>query len=68
MSFEDRLKVLEGALAIGRQANLFSADEVKSRMEVVQARATTATSVPDTPLFAKIRSWFWSRTETEPTS
>jgi hypothetical protein len=68
MSFEDRLKVLEGALAIGRQADPFPSDEVKSRMEAVQARATSPTSIPDTPLFAKIKSWFQAKAKTEPTS
>ena len=68
MSFEDRLKLLEGALVIGRQADPFPAEEVKSRMEEVQSRATTLTSIPDTPLFAKIQSWFWSKAESEPTS
>ncbi len=68
MSFEDRLTVLEGALDIGRQADPFPTDEVKGRMEVVRSRATTLTSVPDTPLFAKIQSWFWSKAETEPTT
>ncbi len=66
MSFEDRLTVLEGALAIGRQADPFPADEVKSRMAAVQARATTPTSVPDTPLFAKVKSWFSAKAEGEP--
>ncbi len=64
--FDKGLEVLEGALAIGRQADLFPLEEVKSRMEAVQSRATTPTSVPDTPLFAKIKSWFGSKTETEP--
>src|SRR5918997_2904446 len=50
MSFDERLKVLDGALAIGRQADPFPADETRSRMEAVQARATTPTSIPDTPL------------------
>jgi hypothetical protein len=67
MSFDERLRLLDGALAIGRQADPFSEDAVKSRMEAIQARATSPTSVPDTPLFAKIQSWFWSKPEIEPT-
>ncbi len=67
MGFDERLKVLEGALAIGRRADSFAADEVRSRMATVQAQATTPTSIPDTPLLAKIQSWFWSRAETETT-
>ena len=33
ISFRDRLDVLEGALAIGRQAALFPSEEVKTRLE-----------------------------------
>ena len=68
MSFQSRLEVLKGALAIGRQADLFPPDEVRTRMSAVQARATTPMSVPDTPLFAKIKSWFEAKSETEPAS
>jgi len=66
--FDEGFRVLEGALAIGRQADLFATDEVRTRMEAVQAGATTPTSVPDTPLFAKIKSWFGTKGETETTS
>ncbi|WP_188312069.1 hypothetical protein [Salinarimonas soli] len=59
--FDRGLKVLEGALAIGRQANSAEIGEVKSRMEAVQAKATTPTSVPESPLLAKIKSWFGAK-------
>jgi len=68
MSFQSGLEVLEGALAIGRQADLFPPEEVRTRMDTVQARATTPMSIPDTPLFSKIKSWFGTKGETEPTS
>jgi hypothetical protein len=68
MSFQSRLKVLEGALAIGRQADLFPPEEVRARMDAVQRRATTPTSVPDTPFLAKIKGWFGTKGETEPAS
>ena len=68
MSFQSRLEVLKGALAIGRQADLFPSDEVRTRMGAVQASATTPTSVPDTPLFAKIKGWFEAKGEMEPAS
>ncbi len=55
------LEVLEGALTIGRQADPFPAEDVKARMNTVQAQATTPTSVPDTPLFAKIKKWLTSK-------
>ncbi len=66
MSFDERLKVLDGALAIGRQADPFSPEEVGSRMKAVQASATRPTSVPDTPLFSKMKNWFSAKAEVEP--
>jgi hypothetical protein len=66
--FDEGLRVLEGALAIGRQADLFATDEARTWMEAVQAGAPTPTSVPDTPVFAKIKSWFGIKGETETTS
>jgi hypothetical protein len=64
--FDKGLEVLEGALAIGRQADPFPAEDVRSRMDMIRERATTPTSVPDTPLLAKIKGWFASKTELEP--
>jgi hypothetical protein len=58
LPFREGMKVPEGALTIGRQADLFAPDEVRIRLEAVQARATTPTSVPDTPLLPKIKTWF----------
>ena len=68
LSFQESLKVLEGALAIGRQADEPAPDQVRSRMEAVQAQASTPTSVADTPLFAKLKSWFAGSKQAEPTS
>ena len=68
LSFQQRLEVLEGALAIGRQADPLAPDQVRTRMDDVRGRATTATSIPDTPVFAKIKSWFGGSKEVEPTS
>ena len=65
-SFEYGLKMLEGALAIGRQADALGADEVRTRLETVQSRASSATSVADTPVFAKVKSWFERKKQTEP--
>ncbi|WP_200902072.1 hypothetical protein [Microvirga vignae] len=59
--FDKGLGVLEGALAIGRQADLSAPDEARTRMKAVQARATTPTAVPDTPLFAKIKTWLGTK-------
>lgn len=64
--FDEGIEVLEGALAIGRQADLFPLEEVKGRMMAVQAQATSPASDPDTPLFAKIEGWFSAKSEPEP--
>jgi hypothetical protein len=55
--FQDRLEVLEGALAIGRQADVLAAEEVRSRLETVQESATARTSVADHLNFSKIKAW-----------
>ena len=66
VSFQGGLAVLEGALAIGRQANALELDTVRTRMEAVQGRATLATSVADNTLLSKIKSWFGAAKQTEP--
>ena len=60
--FEMGLKVLEGALAIGRQAEPLGPDEVQTRME--KARALSKSKAPSRA--SKIKNWL-SMKETEPT-
>jgi hypothetical protein len=68
--FDEGLEVLEGALAIGRQADPLRPDEVQTRMDAARAgqfkptRAATPAPVPDTP-FSKVKSWLTMK-ETEP--
>ena len=57
MSFQDRLEVLEGALAIGRQADVLVTEEVRSRLDAVQQSAKAPTSVADHLKFSKIKAW-----------
>jgi hypothetical protein len=64
-SIEYGLKVLECALAIGRQADALGADEARTRFEQVQSRASSATSVADSPIFAKVKSWLERSKQTE---
>ena len=64
LTFQEELAVLEGALAIGRQADTLGLDTVKTRMEAVQGRA--ATSVADNTLFSKFKSWFGGAKQSEP--
>ena len=65
-SFQDGLAVLERALAIGRQADALGMETVRTRMEVVQGRATTATSVAQKPLLSKLKGWFGIAKQHEP--
>jgi hypothetical protein len=58
IKFRDRLEVLEGALAIGRQADRLAPEEVGARLDAVQQSSNTPTSVPDNPKFSKIKAWF----------
>ena len=60
-SFEYGLKVLEGALAIGWQADTLGVEEARTRLEKVQSRASSAASVADSPIFAKVKSWLGGR-------
>jgi hypothetical protein len=66
--FQAGLAVLEGALAIGRQADALGLDTVKTRMGAVQGRATMDTSVADADnsLFSKIKGWFGAAKQSEP--
>lgn len=57
ISWQDRLEVLEGALAIGRQADVLATDEVKPRLDAVQQSAKAPTSVADHLKFSKIKEW-----------
>ncbi len=65
------IEVLEGALAIGRQADLLGPDEVGTRMDAARAtrgkptRPATPASVPGKPFCSKVKSWLMLK-ETEP--
>jgi hypothetical protein len=58
LPFREGLKVLEGALAIGRQANDLPTEEVRTRMEAAQQNAPSPTSEADHFLFSKVQGWF----------
>jgi len=57
-TFEKGLSILEHALVIGRKAEAAPPEAVKTRLLAVQTSAATATSIPHTPLFAAMKSWF----------
>jgi hypothetical protein len=56
-TFLEDVQILEGALAIGRQAEAFAPDDVRTRMATVQESATGG-SVADSSKLAKVKSWF----------
>ena len=66
-NFAEGLNILEGALAIGRQADALAPDAVKTRMDLVQGRATSSTSVADSAVFSKIKSWLVATKQSEGT-
>ena len=59
ISFDEGLAVLEGALAIGRQADDLDTADVSARMSTARSRAKHPTSVPDTPLAPLLTGWAW---------
>ena len=69
LPFQELLKVLEGALAIGRQADPLGFDEVQTRMDVARVgrskprKEATAASVPSKPLLSKVKSWLTMEAE-----
>ena len=65
-SFDYGLTVLEEALSIGRQADAKPAADVRSRMDEVQSRASRPTSLADSPVFSKVKSWLEPNKQTEP--
>ncbi len=65
LTMEKGIEILEGALAIGRQAEPLAPDIARTRMDAAK-RASTA-SAPDGPLFAKAKAWLTAKTVSEPT-
>jgi hypothetical protein len=57
VGFDEGLRVLEGALTIGRQANPAGWDDVVSRMKAAQTRAERPTRRQVSSLSAKLKSW-----------
>ena len=59
ISFEAGVAVLEGALAIGRQADDLDAADVSARMSTARSRAKPSTSMPEASLAALFTSLAW---------
>ena len=58
LPFREGLQILEGALAIGRQADGFAPEEVTTRLETVCQSATPPTPAASSSKLAKIKAWF----------
>jgi hypothetical protein len=58
LPFREGLQILEGALAIGRQADGLAPEEVTTRLEAVQQTAPTPTKAAYSSKLAKIKAWF----------
>jgi hypothetical protein len=56
--FQELLEILEGALAIGRQADLLAPEEVTSRLEAVRQSAPPPTTATHSSKLAKLKAWF----------
>jgi hypothetical protein len=58
LAFQELLDILEGALAIGRQADLLAPEKVTTRLEAVQQSAPPSMTAASSSKLAKIKAWF----------
>jgi hypothetical protein len=58
LSFQKRLEILTGALAIGRQADELAPEEVGTRMAGIRHCAAAPTSIDEHPLISNVQGWF----------
>ena len=58
LKLREGLQILEGALAIGRQADGLAPEEVTTRLESVRQSATPPTLAAYSSKLAKIKAWF----------
>ncbi len=58
VTFQEKLDILEGALAIGRQADVLAPEEVATRLEAVRQTAPTSTKAAHSSKLASIKAWF----------
>ena len=65
MSFEVGLRALEGALAIGRQADPLGGEMAMIRLDEARTRARVEEPLRDQPFFSTVKSWLTMK-EMEP--
>jgi hypothetical protein len=58
LPLREGLQILEGALAIGRQADGLAPEEVTTRLETVRQSASLPTPAASSSNLAKIKAWF----------
>ena len=58
LAFQEKLEILEGALAIGRKADLLAPDEVTTRLDAVQKSAPPPEIPAPSFKFANFKAWF----------
>ena len=68
MTLKRGIEILEGALAIGRQAEPLGPDIAKARMDAVKEEAKTAAAVAERSLLNKLKAWLAAEKVAEPTS
>ena len=68
LSMERGIALLEGALAIGRQAEPLALEIARTRLEAVRGKARPANPKPDRPLFGKAKAWLAAEKMPEPTN
>ncbi len=61
LTMEKGIEILEGALAIGRQAEPLGPDIAKARMEAVKDRAKAAASRAEKPFLSKVKGWLTAK-------
>src|SRR4051812_37785267 len=57
LPFPERLRILEGALAIGRHADALAPEEARGRLVLLQRNANTPTSATDYSLLSLTTVW-----------
>ena len=67
LSIEKGIEILEGALAIGRQAEPLAPETARTRLDAAKAKVTTVPSKPDSSLFGKVTAWLTAGKVLEPT-
>ncbi len=60
---EKGIEILEGALAIGRQAEPLAPETARTRLEAVRGKIPAGSSKADSPLLKKVKSWLTVKLE-----